>query len=162
MTWLNRLDWKKDIAYPKMAKEVSAVKKAQTVAKALKKTPSTAVRKVRRNVHFFRPKTRQIAKAPKVTRKSSPSLNKMDAHRVVVSPLTTETAMKKIESENTLVFLCDVKATKPQIAAAVKSLYDIKAARINTLIRPDNVKKAFVRLSKEQDALDIASKIGLI
>jgi len=146
-----------------MAKtEATAVKKAQTVAKALKKTPSTAVKKIRRSVRFFRPKTLKLAKNPKVAKKSTPTLNKMDAHRVIVSPLTTETAMKKIEDNNTLVFICDVKATKPQIAAAVAKLYDIKVARVNTLIRPEGDKKAFVRLSKEQDALDVANRIGLI
>lgn len=138
------------------------VKKAQTVAKALKKTPSTVVRKVRRNVHFFRPKTRQLEKKSKYPSKSNATRNKMDEFRVIVSPLTTETAMKKIEDNNTLVFLCDVKATKKQISDAVLSLYNIKAAKVNTLIRPDGVKKAFVRLSKEQDALDVANRIGII
>jgi large subunit ribosomal protein L23Ae len=144
-----------------MAKETQ-VKKAQTVAKALKKTPSTVVRKVRRNVHFFRPKTRQLTKKSMYPQKSNPSLNKMDEFRVIVSPLTTETAMKKVEDSNTLVFLCDVKSTKKQIADAVLSLYNIKADKVNTLIRPDGVKKAFIRLSKDQDALDVANRIGIL
>ena len=45
--------------------------------------------------------------------------------------------MKKIEEINTLVFLVDVKATKPKIKEAVKQLYDVKCAKVNTLIRPD-------------------------
>ncbi len=144
-----------------MAK-TAPVKKAETVAKALKKTPATAVRKIRRNVHFFRPKTRQLPKSPKYPRASNNSLNKMDEFRVVVAPLTTETAMKKIEENNTLVFLCDVKATKRQISLAVASRYSVKVAKVNTLIRPDGKKKAFVRLHKDQDALDVANRIGLI
>ena len=86
----------------------------------------------------------------------------MDAFRVVVAPLTTETAMKKIEENNTLVFLCDVKATKTQIKSAVTLRYGVKIASVNTLIRPDGQKKAFVRLTKDQDALDVANRIGLI
>jgi ribosomal protein L23 len=43
--------------------------------------------------------------------------------------------MKKIEGQNTLVFLTDLKANKRQIKAAVKKLYDIDAERVNTLIR---------------------------
>lgn len=43
--------------------------------------------------------------------------------------------MKKIEEHNTLVFIVDVKANKRQIKEAVKKLYDIQAARVNTLIR---------------------------
>ena len=50
-------------------------------------------------------------------------------------PLNTESAMKKIEEHNTLVFLVDVKANKRQIKEAVKKLYDVEAARVNTLIR---------------------------
>ena len=146
----------------KASDKQSQVKKAETVAKALKKTPSTVVRKIRRNTHFFRPKTRQLEKQPKFSRKSTSTLNKMDEFRVVVSPCATETAMKKIESINTLSFLCDVKATKKQIKDAVLKLHNIKAIKINTLIRPDGVKKAFVRLAKDQDALDVANRIGLI
>jgi len=51
------------------------------------------------------------------------------------SPLNTESAMKKIEEHNTLVFLVDIKANKRQIKDAVKKLWDVQAARVNTLIR---------------------------
>jgi hypothetical protein len=51
------------------------------------------------------------------------------------SPLNTESAMKKIEEHNTLVFLVDVRSNKRQIKDAVKKLYDVQAAKINTLIR---------------------------
>ncbi|KAH0511995.1 60S ribosomal protein L23a [Microtus ochrogaster] len=60
---------------------------------------------------------------------------------------TTESAMKKIEDNNTLVFIVDVKANKHQIKQAVKKLYDIDVAKANTLIRPDGKKKAYVRLA---------------
>lgn len=43
--------------------------------------------------------------------------------------------MKKIEDNNTLVFIVDVRANKPQIKASVKKLYDIEASKVNTLIR---------------------------
>jgi large subunit ribosomal protein L23Ae len=46
-----------------------------------------------------------------------------------------ESAMKKIEDNNTLVFIVDVKANKHQIKHAVKKLYDIDVAKVNTLIR---------------------------
>lgn len=75
-------------------------------------------------------------------------------------PLTTESAMKKIEDNNTLVFICDVRANKRQIAQAVKKMYDIVCAKVNTLVRPDGVKKAYVRLTQDFDALDVANKIG--
>lgn len=43
--------------------------------------------------------------------------------------------MKKIEDNNTLVFIVDKRSNKPQIQAAVKKLYDIQVAKVNTLIR---------------------------
>jgi large subunit ribosomal protein L23Ae len=138
------------------------VAKASSAAKAVKKGQSVAVKKVRRNVHFFMPKTRQLPKAPKFPRKSVAHVNKMDKYRIVVSPLTTETAMKKIEDINTLAFVCDVLATKKQIKDSVESLYDVKVKSVNTLIRPDGKKKAYVRLTKDFDALDVANRIGII
>ena len=43
--------------------------------------------------------------------------------------------MKKIEEHNTLVFITDIRANKRQIKDAVKKLYDVQAAKVNTLIR---------------------------
>jgi large subunit ribosomal protein L23Ae len=43
--------------------------------------------------------------------------------------------MKKIEEHNTLVFIVDIRSNKRQIKDAVKKLYDVQAAKINTLIR---------------------------
>ncbi|KAF7482927.1 Hypothetical predicted protein [Marmota monax] len=52
--------------------------------------------------------------------------------------------MKKIEDNNTLVFIVDGKANKHQIKQAVKKLYGIDVAAVNTLIRPDGEKKAYM------------------
>ncbi|EPQ08165.1 60S ribosomal protein L23a [Myotis brandtii] len=60
------------------------------------------------------------------------------------------------------VFIVDVKANKHQIKQAVKKLCDIDVAKVNTLIRPDGEKKAYVRLAPHYDALDVANKIGTI
>jgi large subunit ribosomal protein L23Ae len=83
----------------------------------------------------------------------------MDQYRIIRQPLNTETAMKKIEEHNTLTFVVDVKANKNHIKDAVKRLYDVEAFKVNTLIRPDGTKKAFVRLTADVDALDVANKV---
>lgn len=70
--------------------------------------------------------------------------------------------MKKIEDNNTLVFIVDVRSTKRTIKDAVSKLYDIQTKKINTLIRPDGQKKAYVRLTADYDALDVANRIGII
>ena len=43
--------------------------------------------------------------------------------------------MKKIEENNTLVFIVDTKANKRQIREALKKLYDVECVKVNTLIR---------------------------
>jgi large subunit ribosomal protein L23Ae len=102
---------------------------------ALKGTQGKAQRKVRTTTTFHLPKTLKLARVPKYSRKSIPHAPRMDQYRVIRQPLNTETAMKKLEDDNTLVFLVDVKANKRQIKDAVKKLYDVEAAKINTLIR---------------------------
>lgn len=70
--------------------------------------------------------------------------------------------MKKIEDNNTLVFIVDVRADKKKIKDAVKKMYDIQTKKVNTLITPKGQKKAYVRLTADYDALDVANKIGII
>ncbi|KAJ3297934.1 60S ribosomal protein L25 [Borealophlyctis nickersoniae] len=144
-------------------KEVKPAQKAQAAKKAaLKGTDGKKVKKVITNTHFFRPKTLRLARKPLYPRRSVPRKPQLDAFKVVQYPLNTESAMKKIEENNTLVFIVDVKSNKRQIKEAVKRLYDVDAARVNTLIRPDGLKKAYVRLAADVDALDVANKIGFI
>ncbi|XP_041582577.1 60S ribosomal protein L23a [Vulpes lagopus] len=88
--------------------------------------------------------------------------SRLDHYAIIKFPLTTESAMKKIEDNNTLVFIVDVKANKHQIKQAVKKLYDIDVAKVNTLIRPDGEKKAYVRLAPDYDALDVANKVSFL
>merc|ERR1712043_82089 len=121
------------------AAPVAAVQKARKVQKkVVKGTHGTRVKKVRTSVKFYRPQTFRPARAPKYPRKSTPSRNRMDAYNIIKHPLTTESAMKKIEDNNTLVFI-----------------YDINISKVNTLVRPTGDKKAYVRLAPDYDALDV-------
>uniref|UniRef100_A0A452IBG0 Ribosomal protein L23/L25 N-terminal domain-containing protein n=1 Tax=Gopherus agassizii TaxID=38772 RepID=A0A452IBG0_9SAUR len=67
-----------------------------------------------------------IMETVKYPRKSAPQRNKLDHYKI---------------EDNTLVFIVDVKAKKHQIKQAVKKLYDIDVAKVNTLIRPDGEKE---------------------
>merc|ERR1712215_33120 len=141
---------------------VTAVQRARKVQKkVVKGVHGTRVKKVRTSVKFYRPNTFRPARAPKYPRKSTPKRNRMDAYNIIKDPLTTESAMKKIEDNNTLVFICDIKSNKHQIKSAVKKLYDINVSKVNTLVRPTGDKKAYVRLAPDYDALDVANKIGI-
>merc|ERR1712038_66724 len=140
----------------------SLVKAQKVQKKVVKGTHGTRIKKVRTAVQFKRPRTFRPSRKPKYPRKSTPARNKLDAYNIIKNPVTTESAMKKIEDNNTLVFITNVKANKYQIKSAVKKLYDINVSKVNTLIRPDGQKKAYVRLSPDYDALDVANKIGII
>jgi large subunit ribosomal protein L23Ae len=87
--------------------------------------------------------------------------------------------MKKIEEDNTLVFIVNVKyglreaslaiahttcrANKPQIKAALKTMYDISCVKVNTLIKPNGTKKAYCRLTPDVEALEIAAtKLNIV
>merc|ERR1712111_110976 len=139
------------------------VKKAhQAQKKVVKGRFGTRVKKPRVTVHFTRPRTFRPVRNPKYPRKSTPKRTYLDAYNIIKHPYTTESAMKKIEDNNTLVFIVDVKSNKHQIKSAVKKLYEIEVVKVNTLIRPDSKKKAYVRLAPDYDALDVANKIGII
>merc|ERR1712215_122284 len=148
---------------PALEAKKTAIKKATKQAVKVKKGANgTRRRKVRTSVHFRRPHTLRLPRNPKYPRRSVPKKPKLDAYRTVKYPLTTECAMKKIEENNTLVFIVDRLANKPQIKAAIKKLYEVDVIKCNTLHRPDGLKKAYVKLAPDYDALDVANKIGII
>lgn len=139
-----------------ITKADKAAKAAKTGIKIVKN------KKIRTSVTFTRPETLKLARNPKYPRKALARKPKLDDHQVIKYPLTTESAMKMIEEYNTIAFIVDVRANKPKIKAAISKMYHIQAAKVNTLVRPDGQKKAYVRLTKDHDALDVANKIGII
>lgn len=146
---------------PKSA--ASAKSKAlNTQSKVKKGNFQKRTRKIRTSATFRRPHTKVLPRNPKFTRNSVPKRSALDKFSIIKYPLTTESAMKKIEDNNTLVFIVNLKSNKRQIKDAVKSLFDIEVSKVNTLVRPDGEKKAYVKLSADFDALDVANKIGII
>ena len=150
-------------------KEGKALRKARRKSRALNVARLAtqgkhrrATKKVRSSIHFRRPHTVILKRKPKYARKSAPARARLHEFKVLRHPLTTESAMQKIEDTNTLVFITDPRANKRHIKAAVEKMYNIKTAKVNTLIRPDGQKKAYVKLQPDFDALDVASQIGII
>jgi large subunit ribosomal protein L23Ae len=100
-------------------------------------------------VTFRRPKTFALARKPKYERKIVKKEQTWDKYAIIKYPLSTESAIKTIEDNNTLVFIVDRRANKPMIKKACQDLYSIKVKGVNTLVRPDGLKKAYVVLSSE-------------
>ncbi|EPY79410.1 hypothetical protein CB1_000931049 [Camelus ferus] len=64
----------------------------------------------------------ELGRQPRYPRKNFLRKDKLDHYVIIKFPLTTKSAMKKTEDNNTLVFIVDVKANKHQIKQAVKAL----------------------------------------
>lgn len=146
------------------AVQKSTKKAAPKDAKATKivKVVKVATRKAYTRPQFRRPHTYRRPASAKPSNNVKAVTSKTDAFTVVRYPLTTDKAMKKIEENNTLTFIVDAHANKTEIKKAIRKLYQVKAVKVNTLIRPDGLKKAYIRLSAAHDALDTANKIGLV
>ncbi|AEE93732.1 MULTISPECIES: 50S ribosomal protein L23 [Acidianus] len=76
--------------------------------------------------------------------------------------LATEKATKLIDSENTIVIIVDRNTTKSEIKKEIEKALNVKVVKVNTLITPTGDKKAYVKLSPEYKASDVAQKLGLL
>jgi large subunit ribosomal protein L23 len=74
----------------------------------------------------------------------------------------TESASIMVEKDNKLIFIVNLKAGKADIKKAVEELYEVKVAKVNLQITPQGVKKAYVKLTPEFKASDVAIKLGIL
>lgn len=147
-----------------MATKAQQVSKAGKTAKAAKKGLIRRKYRVRNDLRFYRPHTLKLASKPKYDRtKAGLKLPaKFDKYSVLVQPLNTEKANKIMTERNTLTFIVNNRSNKIQIKRAFKDIFAVVPRSVNTLVRPDGKKKAFIRLRPEDEAVGIASKIGII
>ena len=80
---------------------------------------------------------------------------------IILYPLTTEDAVNLIETENKLTFIVDIRADKNKIKRAVEELYDVEVDKVNLLITPKGLKKAYVKLGPVNRASDVALRLGI-
>ena len=81
---------------------------------------------------------------------------------IIRYPLSTEKAIRLMESENKLVFVVDEKASRQEIKNAIEETFNVKVERVNTLNDSKGRKKAYVKFSAETPAIDLATKLGLM
>jgi large subunit ribosomal protein L23 len=86
----------------------------------------------------------------------------MESYEVIFYPLMTESASLMVVKDNKLIFIISLKAGKSDVKKAVEELYEVKTAKITTLITPQGQKKAFVKLTPEYKASDVAIKLGIL
>ena len=85
-----------------------------------------------------------------------------DPYTIIKNPLSTEKAVRLMEKENKLVFIVNRNANKNEVRNAVEKLLNVKVVKINTLVTPGGRKKAYIQLSQENKAIDVATQLGLI
>jgi len=76
-------------------------------------------------------------------------------------PHVTEKAVDKMDFENKMQFVVDIDAEKSEIADAIERQFDVTVRSVTTMITPQGEKKATVQLSADDDAQEIASRIGV-
>lgn len=81
---------------------------------------------------------------------------------IIKSPYITEKITAMIDANNTMEFLVDMKAIKPEIQKAIEEQFEVEVISIRTMITPRGQKKAIVRLAGENTANDLATKLGLL
>ena len=85
----------------------------------------------------------------------------MDPYAIIVKPHVTEKTMNLIDQNNELTFVVNRESNKNSIKRAIEQLYDVKVEKVNTHISSKGIKLAYIKLTEEEDAEDIAVKIGV-
>ena len=86
----------------------------------------------------------------------------MDPFKIIKYPVSTEKAVRLMESDNKLTFIVNLKATKNDIKNALKKGFDIDVKIVRTFITPEGKKKAYVTLPKDKPAIDVATQLGIM
>ena len=86
----------------------------------------------------------------------------MDAYNIIKYPLSTEKSIRLMESENKLIFVVSNKTTKKEIKKAVEEMFKVKIDKVNTFVNADGEKRAYVKFSPKNPAIDIATQLGLM
>jgi len=86
----------------------------------------------------------------------------IDLQEVIKRPSGSEKSIRMMESENKLVFVVHLKATKSEIKQALEKTFKAKVIKVATHITPQGEKKAFITFSQETPAIDIATQLGLM
>ena len=86
----------------------------------------------------------------------------MDPYRILKYPYMTEKSIAMIEKENKIVFVVERKADKKKIKEAFEKAFEVKVAKVNTMITLDGEKKAIIKLAPSFKAADVATKLGIV
>ncbi len=107
-------------------------------------------------------KTKKAAQKPAAKEKIIKKTPTKNEWEVLSHPLMTEKSIGLIEKENKLVFIVRLDANKNDIKYAMEKAFDIVVDDVKTSITRKGQKKAFVKLSKDYSASEIATRLGML
>ncbi len=79
----------------------------------------------------------------------------------MLKPITSEKAVRLIEAENILLFETERRRKKTEIKKEIEEGFKVKVEKVRVFIR-GNKKYAYVKLKKENPAIDVATRLGMI
>lgn len=85
-----------------------------------------------------------------------------ELHNIIKAAVSSEKAIAYMERYNTLTFIVDLRATKHDVKRAVEELFGVKVSKVRTVITSKGEKKAYVKLTEEYKASDVATKLGIV
>ncbi|MAG47789.1 50S ribosomal protein L23 [archaeon] len=85
-----------------------------------------------------------------------------DPYSIIKNPISTEKAVRIMETDNKLTFVVNRKSTKSEIKKSLEDIYSLKITKVNTAVTNKGIKKAYIKLPKDVIALDIATQIGIM
>ncbi|MEM0201120.1 MAG: 50S ribosomal protein L23 [Candidatus Micrarchaeaceae archaeon] len=77
-------------------------------------------------------------------------------------PIATEKALNMTERNNTIIYVVTHDSTKTSIKKEFEDTFKVKVQKVNTVLEPNNVKRAYITLKKEYLASEIAKKLKLV
>jgi large subunit ribosomal protein L23 len=86
----------------------------------------------------------------------------MKYYDIIKHALSTEKAIRLMESENKLVFSVNQKANKIEIKKAAEEYLKVKVVSVKTYITLKGEKRAYIKFSPEYLAIDVATNLGII
>jgi large subunit ribosomal protein L23 len=89
-------------------------------------------------------------------------VTKLTPMQVVKFPLLSEDAVTLLEAENKITFIVDRRSDKHDIKRAIQELYEVRVEAVRTLITAEGEKKAFVKLTPDFKASDLAVRLGIL
>jgi large subunit ribosomal protein L23 len=82
-------------------------------------------------------------------------------HSIILLPYITEKTFNLIEKENKLTFIVAESASKKDVSEAIKTMYEGNVKEVN-IFRTIRGKKAIVKFTKDDEARQLATKLGLV